>query len=52
MLQILNRQKYRRQIKTKKCWTKELNLIRWNDREPQYDILEHVSLLIFNNFLR
>ena len=19
-------------------WTKELNMIRWNDREPQYDI--------------
>lgn len=21
-----------------KGWTKELNLIRWNDREPKYDI--------------
>jgi hypothetical protein len=23
-----------------KGWTKELNLIRWNDREPKYDIRE------------
>jgi len=24
--------------KTDKGWAKELNLIRWNDREPKYDI--------------
>ena len=23
-----------------KSWTKELNLISWNDREPKYDIRE------------
>lgn len=23
-----------------KGWTKELNLIRWNDRDPKYDIRE------------
>ena len=23
-----------------KGWTKELNLIKWNDREPKYDIRE------------
>ena len=23
-----------------KGWTKELNLISWNDREPEYDIRE------------
>ena len=23
-----------------KGWTKELNLVRWNDREPKYDIRE------------
>lgn len=23
-----------------KGWTKELNLIRWNDREPKFDIRE------------
>jgi hypothetical protein len=26
--------------KTDKGWAKELNLIRWNDREPKYDIRE------------
>jgi hypothetical protein len=26
--------------KTDKGWTKELNLIAWNDREPKYDIRE------------
>ena len=26
--------------KTDKGWTKELNLIAWNDREPEYDIRE------------
>ena len=26
--------------KTEKGWTKELNLISWNDREPKYDIRE------------
>jgi hypothetical protein len=25
---------------TGKGWTKELNLISWNDREPKYDIRE------------
>jgi hypothetical protein len=25
---------------TSKGWTKELNLISWNDREPKYDIRE------------
>jgi hypothetical protein len=24
--------------KSEKGWTKELNLISWNDREPKYDI--------------
>ncbi len=24
--------------KSSSGWTKELNLIRWNDREPKYDI--------------
>lgn len=24
--------------KTEKGWTKEFNLISWNDKEPQYDI--------------
>ena len=24
--------------KSEKGWTKELNLIRWNDREPKYDL--------------
>jgi hypothetical protein len=24
--------------KSEKGWAKELNLIRWNDREPKYDI--------------
>lgn len=24
--------------KTGSGWTKELNLIRWNDREPKYDL--------------
>ena len=24
--------------KSEKGWVKELNLIRWNDREPKYDI--------------
>ena len=23
-----------------KGWTKELNLVRWNDRDPKYDIRE------------
>ena len=26
--------------KSEKGWAKELNLIRWNDREPKYDIRE------------
>jgi hypothetical protein len=26
--------------KTSKGWTKELNLISWNEREPKYDIRE------------
>ena len=26
--------------KTSKGWTKELNLISWNDRQPKYDIRE------------
>ena len=26
--------------KSEKGWTKELNLISWNDREPKYDIRE------------
>ena len=26
--------------KTDKGWTKELNLISWNDRDPKYDIRE------------
>jgi hypothetical protein len=26
--------------KTGKGWAKELNLIRWNDRDPKYDIRE------------
>lgn len=26
--------------KSDKGWTKELNLISWNDREPKYDIRE------------
>jgi hypothetical protein len=26
--------------KSNKGWVKELNLIRWNDREPKYDIRE------------
>ena len=26
--------------KSEKGWVKELNLIRWNDREPKYDIRE------------
>jgi hypothetical protein len=26
--------------KSEKGWTKELNLIRWNNREPKYDIRE------------
>ena len=26
--------------KSEKGWSKELNLIRWNDREPKYDIRE------------
>lgn len=26
--------------KSEKGWTKELNLIRWNDRDPKYDIRE------------
>ncbi len=26
--------------KTSKGWTKELNLVSWNDREPKYDIRE------------
>jgi hypothetical protein len=26
--------------KTENGWTKELNLISWNDREPKYDIRE------------
>lgn len=25
---------------TNKGWTKELNLVSWNDREPKYDIRE------------
>jgi hypothetical protein len=26
--------------KSEKGWAKELNLIRWNEREPKYDIRE------------
>jgi hypothetical protein len=26
--------------KSEKGWAKELNLVRWNDREPKYDIRE------------
>lgn len=26
--------------KTSKGWSKELNLVSWNDREPKYDIRE------------
>jgi hypothetical protein len=26
--------------KSAKGWTKELNLVSWNDREPKYDIRE------------
>jgi hypothetical protein len=26
--------------KSEKGWSKELNLIRWNDRDPKYDIRE------------
>ena len=26
--------------KSSKGWTKELNLVSWNDREPKYDIRE------------
>jgi hypothetical protein len=26
--------------KTSKGWTKELNLVSWNEREPKYDIRE------------
>jgi len=26
--------------KSSKDWAKELNLIRWNEREPKYDIRE------------
>ena len=26
--------------KTDKGWAKELNLVSWNDREPEYDIRE------------
>ena len=25
-------------FKSEKGWTKELNLVSWNDREPKYDI--------------
>ena len=25
---------------SKKGWTKEINLVSWNDREPKYDIRE------------
>ena len=38
MAEINTIKKHRNIVRSNKGWSKELNLISWNEREPKYDI--------------